>query len=88
MQCIFEKNYFMDENDSLSEYIKIPLGHNRTNGAVYSKINFKVELCSALWLFDSHPALLFPRKILRNHNNHYNHGFCNTFDYNHYVYSD
>ena len=25
----------MDENDSLSEYNKIPLGHNRTNGAVY-----------------------------------------------------
>ena len=43
-----EKNYIMDENDSLSEYIKIPLGHNRTNGAVYSKINFKVEMCSAL----------------------------------------
>ena len=48
MQRIFEKNYIMDENDSLSEYIKIPLGHNRTNGAVYSKINFKVEKCSAL----------------------------------------
>ena len=43
-----KKNYIMDENDSLSEYIKIPLGHNRTNGAVYSKINFKVEICSAL----------------------------------------
>ena len=27
MQRIFEKNYIMDENDSLSEYIKIPLGH-------------------------------------------------------------
>ena len=25
----------MDENDSLSEYNKIPLGHNRTNGSVY-----------------------------------------------------
>ena len=45
---IFEKNYSMDENDSLPEYIKIRLGHNRTNGAVYSKINFKVEICSAL----------------------------------------
>ena len=33
----------MDENDALSEYNKIPLGHNRTNGAVYSKIYFKVE---------------------------------------------
>ena len=38
----------MDENDSVSEYIKIPLGHNRVNGAVYSKINFKVRICSAL----------------------------------------
>ena len=48
MQRIFEKNYIIDENDSLSEYIKIPLGHNHTNGVVYSKINFKVEICSAL----------------------------------------
>ena len=42
-----KKNYIMDENDSLSEYNKIPLGHNRTNGAVNSKFNFKVEICSA-----------------------------------------
>ena len=45
---VFKKNYIMDENDSLSEYNKIPLGHNRTNGAVCSKIYFKVEICSAL----------------------------------------
>ena len=45
----FGKKYInIDENDSLSEYIKIPLGHNRTNFAVYSKINVKVEICSAL----------------------------------------
>ena len=43
-----KKNYVMDENDSLSEYIKIPLGHNRPNGAVCSKINSKVEICAAL----------------------------------------
>ena len=48
LKWFLEKKYIMDENDSLSEYIKIPLGHNRTNGAVYSKINFKVEICSAL----------------------------------------
>ena len=54
MQRIYEKNYIMDENNSLSEYIKILLGHNRTNGAVYAKNNFKVEICSALQLFDSH----------------------------------
>ena len=45
---VFKKNYIKDENDSSSEYNKIPLGHNRTNGAVYSKIYFKVEICSAL----------------------------------------
>ena len=46
---VLKKNiYIMDENNSLSEYNKIPLGHNRTNGAVYSKIYFKVEICSAL----------------------------------------
>ena len=39
--------FIMDENDALSEYIKIPLGHIRTNGAVCSKIYFKVEICSA-----------------------------------------
>ena len=37
------KKYFMDENDPLSDYSKIPLGHNRTNGAVtpqtISKLN-------------------------------------------------
>ena len=43
----FKKMFIMDENDALSEYNKIPLGYNRTNGAVYSKIYFKVEICSA-----------------------------------------
>ena len=43
----FEKKLIMDENNALSEYNKIPLGHNRTNGAVYSEIYFKVEICSA-----------------------------------------
>ena len=38
----------MDENDPLSEYNNILFGHIRTNGAVYLKINFKVEICSAL----------------------------------------
>ena len=39
--------FIMDENDASSECNKISLGHNRTNGAVYSKIYFKVEICSA-----------------------------------------
>ena len=43
------------------------------------------KLRSALYfkIFDSHPKL-----ILLNPNNHYNHGFHNTFDYNHFTYSD
>ena len=36
--------------------------------------------------FISHAS--FPTLILLKPNNHYNHGFPNTFDYNHYVYSD
>ena len=44
---VFKKKFIMDENDALSEYNKIPLGHNCTNGVVYSKIYFKVEICSA-----------------------------------------
>ena len=46
MQRILKK-CIMDENDALSEYNKNSLGHNRTNGVVYSKIYFKVEICSA-----------------------------------------
>ena len=34
------------------------------------------------------PARFISRAILLNPNNHYNHGFPNTFDYNHYVYRD
>ena len=48
MKRIEKKLYIMDENDSLSEYNKIPLGQNRINDAVYSKLNFKVEICFAL----------------------------------------
>ena len=40
---------FESVNKDLFIY-KIPLGHNRTNGAVYSKINFKVEISSAIQL--------------------------------------
>ena len=34
----------------------LDLGRNRTNGAIYFKINFKVEVCSSLYIFDSHPT--------------------------------
>ena len=47
MQRILKKKFIIDENDALPEYNKIPLGHNRTNGPVYSKIYFEVEICSA-----------------------------------------
>ena len=48
-----KKNYIMDENDSLSAYNKIPLGHNRTNSTVYSKIYLKVEICSVMYFRNS-----------------------------------
>ena len=51
----------MDENDPLSELNQIPHGHNRTNGAVYPKINFIFEICSALWIFDNYLILHSPR---------------------------
>ena len=79
----------MFENNPLSEQDKIPLDHNCTNGAVYSKINFKVEICSqcsALYIFDS--LALFPALIRLNPNNPYNHGYHNTFDYNHFTNGD
>ena len=39
----------MDENDALSEYNKIPLGHNRTNGVPFtpkstSKLRFALHI--------------------------------------------
>ena len=33
-------------------------------------------------------SIVYYNLILLNPNNHYSHGFSNTFDYNHYVYSD
>ena len=47
----------MNKSDPLSEEETIPLGHNHTNGAVYSGINVNVEICSALYIFDGHPML-------------------------------
>ena len=69
----------MDGNDTLPGENKIPLGHSRTNGAVYSKMNFNVEICSALRYSIVIPHFI-PALILLNPNNHYNHGFPNTFD--------
>ena len=39
----------MDKNDPFSNKM-VPLGCNHTNGVVCSKINIKVEICSALTL--------------------------------------
>ena len=36
-----KKKLNMDENDALYEYNEIPLGHNRTNSVIYSKIYFQ-----------------------------------------------
>ena len=66
----------MDENDPLSEYNKIPLGHNLKSTS---------KLRSAL-PFISHTSFL--ALIRLNPNNHYNHGFHYTFDYNHFTNSD
>ena len=38
----------MDENKPLSEWNNIPFGRNCTNDVIYSKINFKAEIFSAL----------------------------------------
>ena len=43
MQRILKTKYIMDENDALSEYNKIPLGHNRTNGAFTPKSTSKLR---------------------------------------------
>ena len=87
MQRSFEKKYIMDEIDSLSEYIKFPLGHNRTNGAFTPKSTSKLRFAPHFSDRSSYGSSI-PVLILRNPNNHYNHGVPNTFDYNHYVYSD
>ena len=34
------------------------------------------------------PRFIFSELILLNPYNHYNHGFHNTFDHSHYIYSD
>ena len=87
MQRIFENIFIMDENDALSKYNKIPLGHNHTNAPFTPKSTSNLR--SALHIRYS---IVIPRFISRVNmlipNNHYNHGYPNTFDYNHYVYSD
>ena len=48
-----------------------------------SKVRSALHIRYSIVIHASLPAL-----ILLNPNNHYNHGSPNTFDYNHYVYSD
>ena len=75
----------MDENVSLSEYNKIPLGHNRTNMAPFTPKSTS-KLRSALHFRYSMVISRFISRanILLNPDNHYKyHGFPDTFDYNH-----
>ena len=52
----------------------IPLGHIRTNSAVYSKINYKVEICSAIrYRFSIANTVCFKNPKL-NPYNHYSLG--------------
>ena len=77
----------MDEYDPLSEYNKIPFSHNRTDGAVTSKSTSKLR--SAMHFRYSIVIPCFVPRINTVHlNNHYNHGFRNTFDHNHFINSD
>ena len=48
-----------------------------------SKLRSALHFSYSIVIRASIPAL-----ILRNTNSHYNHGFPDTFHYNHYVYSD
>ena len=71
-----KKIYIMDENNSLSEYIKIPLGHNapftpKSTSKLRSALHFSYSI--VIRRFYSRAI------VLRNLNSHYNHGFPNTF---------
>ena len=87
MQRIKKNFFIMNENDALSEYNKVQLGHNRANGAFTPKSTSKLR--SALHIRYSKVIPRFiSALILLDPNNHYNHSFPNTFDYNNYVYCD
>ena len=84
MKHIEKNNYIKDENYPLSEYNKIPLGHNRTNGAVYSKNNLRSALSALHFRYSIVTPTSFLALIRLNPNNLYHYGFYNTFDYNHF----
>ena len=88
MQRILKKNYIMDENDLLSEYIKIPFVTIVRMTPFTPKSTSKLR--SALHFSYSIVIRRFYSRAIycAIPNSHYNHGFPNTFDYNHYVYSD
>ena len=47
-QTDMKNNFIMDRNYLFFNTTNmVSFGRNRTNGDVYSKINFKVEICSA-----------------------------------------
>ena len=81
------KKFIMDENDALSEYNKIPLLTIVPMTPFALKSTSK--LGSALHIrYSKLSHASFPALILLNPNNHYNHGFPNTFDYMFICYSD
>ena len=45
--CVFKKNILWMKTIHYPNKKLFPVGHNHTNGAVYSKINLKVMICSA-----------------------------------------
>ena len=87
MQCIFNFFFISDENDALSNTI----GSHLVTIVPIAPFTLKstLKLRSALHIRYS---IIIPRFISRTNAapsyNHYNHGFHNTFDYNHYVYID
>ena len=75
----FEKKSILDKSDPFSELNKIPLGPNRTHRIVYSKINFKVEICTD-FRYSIGILILSVSKVLSSilYNNHYYRDFLNT----------
>ena len=82
----------MIKNDTCTELSKIPLGHNSHNGAVYSKVNFKDEICNTDVRWSSHASIPIANTVCfespkLNPNNFIVEvrGLSNTFDYTQYI---
>ena len=78
----------MDENNALSEYAIrshlvtiVPMAPFTLKST--SKLRSALHIRYSIVI--SHDQFISCANILLNPNNYYNHGFPNTFDYNHYV---